>query len=144
MKRPVGVSIIGVLAILNGVARLLGPLAIFGVGFTAIFGGEAALAAVGGLAIVFALIGSITGVALIATGVALFRLRPWAWTMTLVLAVISLVAGAAEVVASFSGGFNWGAAASAAIPAVILLYHYRPEVQDAFGKYSVRCVALYA
>jgi hypothetical protein len=55
--------------------------------------------------------------------------KSWAWTLTVVLAIVSVVLNAISLVAG-----NVGAIVSIAISAVILYYIYRPHVKAYFGK----------
>lgn len=55
--------------------------------------------------------------------------KSWAWTLTVVLAIVSIVLNATSLVAG-----NVAAIVSIAISAVILYYIYRPHVKAYFGK----------
>ncbi len=134
MSRPFGVTLIGILSIINGVLRLFVPVAVFGVGLFSLVGGEGATRAMGGLAIFFGIVGGIVGVLLLATGIGVLRLQGWARTFALILSGIALASGAIELFFSFSGGdgLSWSAIGSIVLSAVVLWYLYRPDVQTAF------------
>ena len=127
---------IAVLSIINGILRLLIPLAVFGVGVFSVFaGGDAALKAMGGLAIFFALVGSIVGIVLISTGVGMLRLQSWARTLGLVFTWVALLSSAVEFAFALTkSGTDWSALGSAALAGIVLWYFYRPEVKSAFAE----------
>ncbi len=107
MNRPFGVSLIAVLSIINGILRLFVPVAVFGVGLFSLIGGEGATRAMGGLAMLFGIVGGIVGVLLIATGVGLWRLQGWARTFALILSGVAIASGVVELFFSFQGGDGW-------------------------------------
>ena len=132
--RPSGVTAIGVLAILSGVLRLLGPLGIFGVVATGAAVDEPMTERLGDLATLFAVVSGVTGLVLLVTGVALLKIKPWAWTAAVAFAILALSAALAEFTLSLSEGWNWFALTSAVLPAVLLVYLSRPAVTDVFRK----------
>lgn len=134
MNRPFGVTLIGILSIINGVVRLFVPIAVFGVGIFSVFaGGTGALKAMGALAMLFAVVGSVVGIVLIAAGVGMFRLSSWARSFAVVVTWIALAASAIELAFAFTkGGVDWSGVLSVALSALVLWYLYRPEVTGAF------------
>lgn len=133
-SRPTGVTIVGVLAIVSGILRLFGPLLIFGVLATGSAVGESMADRLGAWAILFAVVSGLTGLVLLVTGTGLLQLKPWAWTLTVVFAVIALASALAEFTVSLGGDWNWYALASAVFPAALLYYLMRPAVAQTFGK----------
>jgi hypothetical protein len=60
----------------------------------------------------------------------LLKGRGWAWTVTLILSIISIVWNAITIVTAA----NFGGIISIIISAVIIYYLYRPHVKAYFGK----------
>lgn len=136
-SRPTGVTIIAILNIIGGIVMLIAGLglaaigALFPAGFdtmdTGLMGMPAAVAgamgiAVGGILIALAIVSFIVAYGLL-------KGMGWAWTLTVVLSVISI---ALNVISLVSG--NFGGIISIAISAVVLYYLYRPHVKAYFGK----------
>lgn len=137
-SRPTGVTIIAALNVISGIVMILG-----GIGLAAAStilptmttldpnaGGQMALAgllggagiAIGGILIILGIISFI-----VAWG--LLKGKPWAWTVTIILSIISAVMGAI----SLAGG-NFGSIVNIIIAGVIIYYMYRPHVKAYFGK----------
>ena len=139
MKRPVGVTIVAIIAIIGGVLQLVGGLGLLGAvtgflpGLTQALTG--ALPATGGAALFGALgigagvVAFIMGVLSIVFGVGALGLKPWAWTLGVVLYAISVVAGLVALV----GAFNVATLISTAVAAAILVYLMTHDVRMAFG-----------
>jgi hypothetical protein len=62
----------------------------------------------------------------------LLKGKGWAWTVTLILSIISIVFNAISIAAT--AGANLGGIISIIISAVIIYYLYRPHVKAYFGK----------
>jgi hypothetical protein len=132
MKRPVGVTIIAVIAIIYGIFNLLLVLlAVIGIGLAA--SGVAAVATkydVGTLAYA-AIWDAILGILYLVFGIGAFRLKGWAWTTGVAVLVL-------ELVRNIAGYFISGVGALSIITSVIALlllwYLLRPNVRAAFGK----------
>jgi uncharacterized membrane protein HdeD (DUF308 family) len=107
--RPLGITIIAILAIIAGISSIaVGvPLLVvlIGIGFI------------------------ILGIVYLAVAYGLWKGKKWAWTITLVVSVISIIIG----IASLATG-NVGAIIQIIISAVIIYYLYRPNVKAYFGK----------
>lgn len=138
MKRPVGVTIIAIIAIIAGVLQLLGGLSLLGMGTGALqaflpagMGGTELLGAIGIGAGVAALI---MAVLYIVFGVGALGLRSWAWTLGVVLYAISVIAGVIAMVTAFSVPVL----ISTIVAAAILAYLMMPTVRAAFGHDSSR------
>jgi hypothetical protein len=129
MKRPVGITILAILAIIGGVLQLLGGLSFLGITALAVPGLEAAGLAEGfGLGAGTVLI--IMSVLSVVFGIGALMLRSWAWTLGVVLFGISLVA---NLVIMFMGGLTVSVVVSALIAAGIIAYLYTDSVRTAFG-----------
>jgi len=145
MNRPVGVTILGILAIVGGViaiiaaiASVLGAFALAALGASALAVGSrgAALGAAG--FVILMILGVwilILGVLDIIFGVGALRLRPWAWTLGVVLMAISVITDVLRVFAGHTGFA--GMIVGLAISLFILYYLFTPEVKAAFGKTGV-------
>jgi uncharacterized membrane protein (DUF2068 family) len=136
MARPLGVTILGVLAILGGIASLclgglvaLGSTALSGNISTATHGistvNSGTLAAIGGFT-------AVLGVLEIVFGVGFLQLKGWAWMLGIVLQAISVVFGIAQIATGSSTFLNQ--ALGLVISLVILFYLFTPQVRAAFGR----------
>jgi hypothetical protein len=136
--RPTGVTIIAILNIISGIIMLIGGVGLAAIGsilptMTKIdpnAGGQLAVAgllgvggvAVGGILVILGIISFI-----VAWG--LLKGRGWAWTVTLILSIISLVMGVISLVAG-----SFGSVANIIIAGIIMYYLYRPHVKVFFEK----------
>jgi hypothetical protein len=155
-NRPTGVTIIAILAIISGIILLFGGLSLIGAG--ALFStapadvpnnpnGPESMGSFFGMA--FLLLGAILlviGVGYLVMSYGLLKGKGWAWTITIILTVISIaiqiVSGIINsmIVASISSdGVSImsgliGQIIGIAIDIIILYYLYRPHVKTFFGK----------
>jgi hypothetical protein len=156
MNRPTGVTIIAILAIISGIILLFGGLSLIGAG--ALFStapadipndpdGPQSMGSFFGMA--FLLLGAILlviGVGYLVMSYGLLKGKGWAWTITIILTVISIavqiVSGITNsmIVASISNDGSSimsgliGQIIGISINIVILYYLYRPHVKAFFGK----------
>jgi len=107
--RPFGITIIAILAILSGLAWLAG----------------AAIFLIVGIGIAYLAI----GIAFFVVAYGLWKGERWAWTITLIVSVISIILGIASIATGNVGGII-----TIIINAVIIYYLYRPNVKAFFGK----------
>ncbi|HMA37121.1 MAG TPA: hypothetical protein VKY74_21885 [Chloroflexia bacterium] len=132
MKRPVGVTILAVLAIIYGIFNLLLTLlGLIGIGLAA--SGVAAVASkydVGTLAYA-AIWDAVLGILYLVFGIGAFRLKSWAWTTGLVALVLELVR---NIVGYFISGFGALSIITSVLALLLLWYLFRPNVRAAFGK----------
>lgn len=108
--RPLGVTIIAILLILGGLLWL-----------------------VSGLILLIILVGIVflaLGIAYLVMAYGLLKGRGWAWTISLILSAIGIVAGIYYITQNNIGG----AIVSLIINGVIIYYLYRPNVKAFFGK----------
>ena len=137
MQRPVGVTILAVIAIIYGIFSLL--LALLGLlGSALLASGVAAVAnrySAGTLA--YATIAdAVLGILYLAFGIGAFQLKGWAWTtgvVALVLDVVRQIVGFV-VIQGVSTNKIVGASITFVIALVVLWYLVRPHVRAAFGK----------
>jgi hypothetical protein len=127
--RPTGVTIIGVLQIIGGILRILSALTLLGLAGLGLAGG--AEEEYGALAIIIGIVMLIIGLAYFYLGWSMLGLRPWAWTFTLILNIIAVIAVIIELIAD---GFDWNVVVGVVIPLVIVYYLYTERVRQAFGK----------
>lgn len=137
-SRPTGVTIIAILNIISGIIMVVG-----GFGLAAISsilptmttidpnaGGQMAVAgllgaggvAIGGILIILGIISFI-----VAWG--LLKGKSWAWSVTIILSIISIVIGIVSLVAG-----SFGSIVNIIIAGIIIYYLYRPHVKAFFGK----------
>ena len=110
-QRPLGVTIIAILMIISGIALLStgAILLVVGIGVVPI----------------------VLGIASFVMAYGLWKGKGWAWTITLIISVISIISAIVSI--AFGG---YGAIINIIINAVIIYYLYRPNVKAYFGKAS--------
>jgi hypothetical protein len=135
MERPVGVTILAILALIGGVFSLFGALIVLGLGGAVTIGGAAtghAGAAVGGgLIFVMGILVAVSGLLSLAFGVGALQLKPWAWTLGIVAEGLSILTS----LMGLSRSDNRGGSVFGILVAVAILYYlFTPRVRAAFGK----------
>lgn len=116
--RPLGVTIMGVIALIGGLFGLVG-------GATALSGMAPEPPILGVIVIVFAIFGLLLGYGFL-TG------KGWAWTIGVLIYVLSIPLGLAEIALGGTGSF--GGAVRVVIGILILYYLTRRHVKIFFGK----------
>lgn len=135
MKRPVGVTILAILAIIGGLLSLivaaLGFLAAGVVASGALAGANVpansttVLAFSSGSLIVL-------GILYLAFGIGAFMLKGWAWTAGIIALVLGLIS---NIASPFIAGGGWtGSVIGIVVDLLLLYYLFRPNVRQAFGK----------
>lgn len=128
--RPTGVTIISLLAAVGGVFAILGAIGAFVVGTVLdSIAGDLGGSAIFSLGLLFAIGIGMIGIANLIFAVGAYRLRPWAWTMGVVLNAMSLVLNALPL--TMGGQVD---IVSIVVSGVIIFYLTRPEVRAAFGR----------
>lgn len=134
MNRPVGVTILAVLQLINGILATLGGLYIIFFR-TAIFRRSSELETIPQyptLAAGFALVLVILGLIGLFLAWGLFTLKKWAWLTTLILNGFSILSSLSAI---FSNQTRKGGDIFGFVIAVVIVYYLlRPEVRRAFGK----------
>ena len=140
-RRPTGVTVLGVLAILGGLGGivaggvLLAAAAIIStLNLSATYPQLAGLA-VGTIAAIIGILGGlilIIGLLYLATGIGFFGGKGWAWTIGIIVSVLSIIVNIVQVIV-FPAGIG-GAIISIIIPLIIVYYLTRPHVKVFFGK----------
>jgi len=137
-SRPTGVTIIAILNIISGIIMLAGGLGLAAISsvlptMTTIdpnAGGQMALAGlVGGAGIAVGGILIILGIISFIVAWGLLKGKGWAWSLTLILSIISIIIG----IVSMAAG-NFGSIINIIIAGIIIYYLYRPHVKAFFGK----------
>lgn len=127
--RPLGITILAVLAAIGGVFAILGGIAL--VGLMGVAGASTGSPALFGLGAVFGLVILVVGVAYIAFAYGAWTLKPWAWPLGVALAAISLLLSVLNIV---SGGSIAGEIINIVIAAVILYYLFQANIKALFGR----------
>jgi hypothetical protein len=136
--RPTGVTIIAILNVISGIVMLAGGVGLAAIGsilptMTTLdpnASGQLAVAGllgVGGIAVGGILI--ILGIISFVVAWGLLKGKGWAWNVTLILSIISIVIGIISLVAG-----NFGSIVNIIIAGIIIYYLYRPHVKAFFGK----------
>lgn len=135
MERPIGVTVLAVLALVSGLWRLLKALAWFGIGggvalVTAV-ANPVAGAVVGGMAILFGTLALVTGLFSLVFAYGALTLKPWAWTLG--AWTHGLILGW-SVLAVLGPGILSERWIDIAVSGTVLYYLTRPGIKRAFGK----------
>jgi hypothetical protein len=140
VKRPLGVTILAILAIIGGILSLLGALlGLVGTSLAA----SGALAGNGVAAPTTAVLAYSTasavifGVLYLAFGIGAFMLKGWAWTAGVIALALNIVGDLVSPFitgSGFTGGAIVGAVIGILISLALLYYLFRPNVRTAFGK----------
>jgi hypothetical protein len=131
MKRPTGVTILGVIAIIGGVLQILGWLGFFGMK-TSLFPAMTGVLATTSTAMLttIGVVSVLLGVVAIVVGFGALGLRSWAWTSGVTLFGIDLVFSVAIMLL---GSIAAGTLVSALVSIVALAYLYTHDVRQALG-----------
>jgi hypothetical protein len=133
MQRPVGITVLSILAIISGALAILGGLlgilgyttqllsAVSPWSATKLSGGQIIMASV----IVLAL-----GALDIVWGIGSLRLRPWAWILGVVLSGLNIIDGVYGFATRGGAGYIVGIV----LEAIILAYLFSGNVRQAFGR----------
>jgi uncharacterized membrane protein (DUF2068 family) len=113
-QRPIGVTIIALLAILGGIAFLASGLVTLLIPLIGIFIGSGLF---------------ILGLAYFLMAYGLWNGKSWAWTLTLILSGIGIIVGIGSIVVG-----NLGSIFHIIINVIIIYYLYRPNVKAFFDK----------
>ncbi len=135
MERPVGVTVLAVLALVSGAWRLLKALAWFGIGgavaITAAVAHPVAGVMIGGATIIFGTLALVTGVFSLVFAWGALGLKPWAWSLGAWTHGLIL---AWSVLAVLGPGLLSERWIDIAVSGAVLYYLTRPEIKRAFGR----------
>lgn len=130
MQRPLGVTILACLALVQGVVGLVWPLLLIVLAQAA--GSYFDSPAVGWIGTAVGALKLIAPLFSLVLAYGAFRLRRWAWMLGLLTVCFSFLSGLGSYV--FRGDGWWDLVKFTAIPAVILAYLLTPGVRRAFGR----------
>jgi hypothetical protein len=114
-SRPLGVTIIAILAVIGGIGSVLSGFAI--------------MAIIPLLGIIFGGLLIIIGLAYFVVAYGLWKGLNWAWNITLIVSVIGIIVGLGSIVVG-----NVGALFHLIVNVIVIYYLYRPNVKAYFGK----------
>jgi hypothetical protein len=117
-ERPLGVTVIAILAGLGGVLGLLATLTLLG-----------AVGLIGGLGTFFFLLALAVAIVSLVFAYGAWTLQPWAWTLGIVLEALAAVNALYAIADGDTSGI-----VSLLIAGVILWYLFQPDVKAAFGR----------
>lgn len=131
-QRPIGVTIMAIIAILSGAIGICWALTLSGFAATswmtgALFGSDG-LQDWGNSALVGAISGVVSAVLSLIFGIGAWRLRPWAWWVGVIAMIIGLVN---PIISLLNGDFVPGIF-GLIIPAAVLIYLLIPGTRHAF------------
>jgi hypothetical protein len=132
MARPLGVWIIGVLALIGAVIEFLAGLTALGVGglpVTGILGINPDVA--GGRAVVAGVVLIAIAFVYLVFAVSFLGRRRWAWTALFAVSVVTVVAVVLQMIFD---GFYWSSLITIILPLVVVYYLTRPRVRQSFTR----------
>jgi hypothetical protein len=135
-QRPMGITILAVLAFIGGIFGICGGLG--GIVGGSFLGGLAAsygasnASTLGGMIAIYSIVALAFAVADLVFGFGAWTLKPWAWMLGMVLFGLNIVF---QLVALIAGWTTLGGIIiSVAIAGVIIYYLLTPDVKKAFGR----------
>ncbi len=127
-RRPIGVTILAILAILGAILFLIaGPTLLLGAGLISEV--DPTLEPFVPFFQAIGAVMTVMGVLLLVGGIGLFKLAPWGWWLAVIAIVISLATSIAQVAVNPAGIV--GSAPSLALAVIILIYLF--VVRGHFG-----------
>ena len=130
MNRPMGITVLAVVALIWGFVKLLVGFGVLTAsGLAAVFGGPVgwAVGGLGAIAGFFLVIGPILQILF---GIGALSLRPWAWWMGILGPGMTVFGALLRILGGAPGGATLF---SVAIPLLIFIYLLRQPVRSAFG-----------
>ena len=135
MNRPQSVTVLAILQLISGIFSLLDGL--FILLFAGVLGGLGAVGfgakvgtVIGGFIAIFAGIAIIIGIISLVLAWGLFQLKAWAWTGTLIIHVIAILAQIAKLLGTAGAGVNF---LSLGFAIASIYYLLQPDVKKAFA-----------
>jgi len=126
MQRPMGVTILAVLAAIGGVLAIFGGLALMAVSGVS----DLVVPGLSGLLGILGIVTLVVGVGDLVFAYGAWGLKPWAWMLGIALEVVGIVVDILE----FRGSTVGTTVISILIAAGIIYYLYQPHVRRAFGQ----------
>lgn len=132
MKRPVGVTVLAVIAMIYGVfSLLLAFLAVVGLALQGSAVASRAIKVDPGTLAYAAVSDAIIGIVFLVFGIGAFRLKGWAWTVGVAALLLEVVR---DIIAIARSGLGVFSVVSGVIALLLLVYLFTPNVRSAFGK----------
>jgi len=128
MQRPLGVTILAILAAIGGVLGILAGLVLVGLS-SAVAAADMVLPLSGAVAIL-GIITIVVSLGDLAFAYGAWGLKPWAWMLGIVLEAIGIVVNLAE----WRSATASSTVVSIVIAGAIIYYLYQPHVRRAFGQ----------
>jgi len=128
MQRPMGVTILAVLAAIGGVLGILAGLVLVGLS-SSVAATDMALPLSGAVAIL-GIVSIVLGIGELAFAYGAWGLKPWAWMLGIVLEAVGIVVNLLE----FRSATATSTIISVVIAGAIIYYLYQPHVRRAFGQ----------
>ncbi len=125
--RPMGVTILAILALIGGVAGLFGGLTV------TVLGGVVSTVSgsLGGIVVILGILLLALSVVELAVAYGFWTLKPWAWQLGFVLEVAAVALAVLQVL---FGGLSFANVVVTIVVAGIVLYYLNtPDVRKAFG-----------
>jgi hypothetical protein len=126
-SRPLGVTIVAILMIIEGIFLILG-----GISGIAVGGIMADESGIGGAIIAASSVGLALGIAGLFIAWGLISGKGWAWIITIIITIIMAIV---NIISIASGRYEH--IFGLIINGVILYYMYRPQVKAYFGRTSI-------
>ena len=127
MQRPMGVTILAVLAAIGGVFAILAGVLLLGLSSAA---ADLAIPGLSGLVAIFGIITVGLGVLDLVFAYGAWGLKPWAWMLGIALEAVGIVVNLLE----FRSATASSTLISVVIAGAIIYYLYQPHVRRAFGQ----------
>jgi hypothetical protein len=124
-SRPLGVTIVAILMIIEGIFLILGGIS--GIAVGGIVADE-----LGGAIIAASSVGLVLGIAGLFIAWGLISGKGWAWIITIIITIIMVIV---NIISIASGRYEH--IFGLIINGVILYYMYRPQVKAYFGRTSI-------
>ena len=130
--RPLGVTIVAILMIIGGIILIVGGVLglVAGIAFSALDLTEMGVFVTAILAVSILVIA--LGIASLFVSWGLIKAKSWAWTITIILAIITVIT---SIVGIATG--NAIQLIHLIVYGVIIYYMYRPDVRTYFGKVKI-------
>lgn len=128
MQRPMGVTILAVLAAIGGVLGILAGLVLVGLS-SSVAAADMALPLSGAVAIL-GIVSIVIGIGDLAFAYGAWGLKPWAWMLGIVLEAVGIAVDLLE----FRSATATSTIVSVVIAGAIIYYLYQPHVRRAFGQ----------
>ena len=128
MQRPLGVTILAVLAAIGGVLGILAGLVLVGLS-SSVAAADMALP-LSGAVVILGIVSIVVGIGDLAFAYGAWGLKPWAWMLGIVLEAVGIAVNLLE----FRSATVTSTIVSVVIAGAIIYYLYQPHVRRAFGQ----------